>query len=111
MKLTELKPRWITLQNWRSPDLFAIGLSFICPHCSAELNEHGKIRRRRLAVSFWPPVDPHDWMNRMAIPLPRPPKAHDRTGDTFDTLTLTPSIGFESIGHWHGFITNGECHL
>jgi hypothetical protein len=35
--------------------------------------------------------------------------AHKRiAGETFDTLTIEPSIGFEGIGHWHGHITNGE---
>jgi len=29
--------------------------------------------------------------------------------EELDTLTLQPSIGFDSIGHWHGNITNGEC--
>jgi hypothetical protein len=34
---------------------------------------------------------------------------HERvTGESFDTLTLNPSVGFDSIGHWHGRITNGE---
>lgn len=33
-----------------------------------------------------------------------------RTGETFDTLTLTPSINAEAAGHWHGFITNGDVH-
>ncbi len=33
-----------------------------------------------------------------------------RSGDTFETLTLTPSVDAAShgVGHWHGFITNGE---
>ncbi len=32
------------------------------------------------------------------------------SGDTFETLTLTPSIdaNVDIAGHWHGFITNGE---
>jgi len=33
--------------------------------------------------------------------------AWDRQGDTFDTLTLLPSIDFSGKGHWHGHITNG----
>ena len=39
--------------------------------------------------------------------------AWTRTGDTFDTLTLKPSIyRNEAKGGcgWHGFITNGEVH-
>lgn len=30
-------------------------------------------------------------------------------GDTFDNLTLTPSVDRSGDGHWHGFITNGVC--
>jgi hypothetical protein len=29
-------------------------------------------------------------------------------GDTFETLSLFPSINVEDEGHWHGFISNGE---
>jgi hypothetical protein len=33
-----------------------------------------------------------------------------RTGDTFEALSLTPSILFPADGpeHWHGYVTNGE---
>jgi hypothetical protein len=31
-----------------------------------------------------------------------------RTGETFETLTLTPSILRRGSCGWHGFITNGE---
>ena len=67
----------------------------------------GHQRGKRLAVSFWPPVDPDGWESR--IILPDHSNFHRRvSGETFDTLTIEPSIGFESIGHWHGRITNGE---
>ncbi len=29
----------------------------------------------------------------------------DLTGDSFENITLTPSI--HQVGHWHGFLTNG----
>jgi hypothetical protein len=29
-------------------------------------------------------------------------------GQTFEDLTLTPSIDVSAAGHWHGFITNGD---
>ena len=32
----------------------------------------------------------------------------DRQGDTFETLTLSPSIWAEPPMHWHGFIRSGE---
>ena len=31
-----------------------------------------------------------------------------RTGENFETLTLTPSVDASAEGHWHGFITNGN---
>jgi hypothetical protein len=30
-----------------------------------------------------------------------------RTGDSFETLSLTPSIDCSHFGHWHGFLTAG----
>lgn len=30
-----------------------------------------------------------------------------RTGDTFENLSLSPSIDCSKWGGWHGFITNG----
>lgn len=31
-----------------------------------------------------------------------------RSGDTFETLTLSPSVNCEGFGHWHGNIAGGE---
>lgn len=28
--------------------------------------------------------------------------------EDFHNLTLTPSVDASKVGHWHGFITNGE---
>lgn len=36
------------------------------------------------------------------------PDGWDREGDTFETLTLRPSIYRKWDCGWHGFITNGE---
>ena len=108
-KLIDLKPHWIGLENWKSPSKFYVGVSFLCPHCAPKmcptcghLPDH-----KRLAVYFWPPIDPDGLLGSM-FNLPHN-GGHVRTGDTFETLTLSPSIGFDSIGHWHGNITNGDC--
>ena len=29
-------------------------------------------------------------------------------GETFETLTLTPSVDASAAGHWHGHVTDGE---
>lgn len=56
---------------------------------------------------FWPPIDVSGHFAALGITYPHE-KAHTRTGETFDTLTLTPSVGFDNIGHWHGSITDGQ---
>lgn len=112
MKLSDLDPHWVTPGNWseQSPRFYT-GVSFLCPHCDPSQPEHGPNRRRRLAVSFYPPIDPGGLMTQYGPDWwPRRGDEHTRaSGETFDTLTITPSIGFDSIGHWHGYITNGEC--
>ena len=100
MRLTELKPRWaadydILIGDHVVHDENRVGmaLTFECPHC----------RTTRLGVFFRNPVDgkahsddydnAHLWM---------------RTGDTFETLSLSPSIDASASGHWHGYITGGD---
>jgi hypothetical protein len=111
MKLIELQPHWIQPSQWAEEGpAFYVGVSFLCPHCiHGPCPTCGAQRGKRLAVSFWPPIDPTKAMGRMfEYPVPTT-KTHQRvTGETFETLTLEPSIGFNSTGHWHGRITNGE---
>lgn len=108
-RLVEFKPHWIQPPHWSADFPFYVGLSFLCPHCPPDLPEHGEIRRRRLAVSFEPPIDLKNAHAIMVIAWQANPNAHRRVaGATFDDLTLEPSIGFDSIGHWHGRITNGS---
>lgn len=105
-KLTDYDPHWITFPTAAEGLVFYYGVSFInpmgergpCPHCQ-------KPQDQRLAVSFWPPIDPDGWAAK--ISLPDHSKFHTRvSGDTFDTLTISPSIGLDP--RWHGNITNGE---
>lgn len=105
MKLTELNPHWITFsQNCGVP--VYIGMTFRCPHCPAgDRGETGYI-----AVYFDKPVDPEQWLPRCE-PLGKLAEFQwHRVGETFETLTLTPSINAGGVGHWHGWITNGEIH-
>jgi hypothetical protein len=105
MKLTELDPHWTCDTLGRHGQ----GLSFECP-------VH---RDHRLAVPFANPVDGGEKMTS---------KRNfwwQRTGETFDTMTLGPSIdasgnqadvggpnglnvGMIQTPCWHGFITKGE---
>lgn len=97
MRLTDLEPRWITF----SSNGARCGLTFLCPHC----------RTARLGAWF------HDPYCGVGYPVSEWPlfmlqhpdlKFWARTGEDFDTLTLSPSVDASSVGHWHGTITNGE---
>lgn len=98
MKLLDLDPRWAM-----DADIVIGGIkrhyenrqgmcvSFECPHC----------RVQRLAVWFANPIDglpPTDDASTL----------FQRTGETFETLTLSPSVDASKSGHWHGHVTNGE---
>jgi hypothetical protein len=98
MKLTELNPEW--------------------SGCGGEgvSNADGPIpRRERVAVLL---VCPCGCEHRLNLPFINPPDGlgpiypgygWQRTGETFEDLTLTPSIQREYPARcWHGFITNGE---
>lgn len=97
MKLTDLNPRGVVDAQIviggrpvRDEDRHGMGLSFECPHC----------REVRLAVFYANPIDG------------KPPSPDhllwQRTGDTYETMTLSPSIDASASGHWHGHIQNGE---
>jgi hypothetical protein len=75
--------------------------------------------QRGAAIALDCPCGNHDEEHRLYVPfavaLDGTPGGYgergwQRTGDTFETLTLRPSIlrmGSDSCG-WHGFITDGE---
>lgn len=109
MKLTELEPRW-----WGNDGAQRQGVTFLCPHCRAV----------RLGIAFANPLDgvaPAPIVTDAAMPkvieehihvhrtFDVPPGCYwTRTGETFDTMSLRPSVDASKSGHWHGFITNGE---
>lgn len=98
MKLTDLDPNWavdadIVIGGVKRhyDDRHGMAVSFLCPHC----------RQTRLAVWFANPIDG----------LPPTDDAEtlwQRSGESFENLTLSPSVDASKFGHWHGFIRNGE---
>ena len=98
MKLTDLEPRWIGTggegvydKNMNPvPARHGVAISFDCP-CGCEYP---------LCVMFANPIDGGE-------PI-RDRTTWQRTGETFEDLTLTPSILRVGGCVWHGFITNGE---
>ncbi len=129
MKLAELDPKW-----WAEPGRRGQGVVFLCPHCrdgylaipftppldggppfdvgteqrrpihrlweilygDLELEvERGTVRPGAvLPVGAWC-VPPGVVWTRVA-------------GDTFETLSLSPSVDASRAGCWHGFVTNGD---
>lgn len=113
MKLTDLEPRWFDVPGVGG----AIdGVTFRCPctKCLAD-PEH----QVRLGVQFTP-----IGTDRVVAAMTLEEKlrhVHElrtfdvppgiiwgRTGETFETLTLSPSIDASASGHWHGFVTGGQ---
>jgi|CXWL01.1.fsa_nt_gi hypothetical protein len=68
-----------------------MGITFDCP-------VH---KTHRLGVMFANPID--------GLP-PDSSATHlwQRSGDTFETMTLEPSVDASKVGCWHGKVTNGE---
>lgn len=95
MRLTDLDPRWIS-ESGRNDQM---GISFDCP-CEKCRGAEPPFLARRIGVWFENPID--------GGPAASGHLLWRRTGETFETLTLSPSIDMSKHGHWHGFITNGE---
>jgi hypothetical protein len=117
MKLLELEPRWVGAGGegvWNAdgspaPARAGVGVSFLCPcpPCTAKrTGDPDHDFYLRVFVGLRNPVDGGPAYD------PRPGAQWERIGDTFDVLTLTPSIQRHQIGehgcNWHGFVTNGE---
>lgn len=103
MKLVDLNPRWvgaggsdITQNGQPVPERHGVAITFDCPCGRRDDNDHAA----RLCIEFTQPLDGgpalrndgHTW---------------NRTGDTFETLTLAPSIQVVGGCGWHGHLQNG----
>jgi len=94
MKLVDCDPLWVV------HDGATVGIAFTCPR------HVGQGLGRCSWFEFENPIGEHAPLNT---------NRWKREGDTFETLTLTPSLlifergpNDERIEHWHGFIRNGE---
>jgi hypothetical protein len=99
MKLIDLNPKWFgaggegitSADGSPAPERHGVGIMFDCP-CGCDV---------RAFVPFSNPVDgskpcrtdPHQWL---------------RDGDTFESLTLSPSIHRVGGCGWHGFVRDGK---
>jgi hypothetical protein len=101
MRLTDLDPCWVgaggegisDAQGQPVPERHGVGLGFDCPCGCGD----------RSYIYFSNPLDG-------GPPARSAGPNWERTGDTFETLTVTPSIQRVGGCNWHGFITNGGIH-
>lgn len=99
MKLVDLNPGWlsaggegVTRNGQPVPERHGVGVYFDCP-CGCD---------ERCYVMFRNPTDGGP------ARLDGDTSSWERTGDTFEALTLAPSI-YRRLGcGWHGWIRNGE---
>lgn len=99
MRLIDLEPRWysaggngVTRNGQPVPHREGVGVSFRCP-CGCGT---------RLGISFSNPLDGGPEVEGIG-------NTWARTGNTFETLTLSPSIQRADPGgcRWHGFLRDG----
>lgn len=76
-----------------------MGITFRCP-------EPGCLQR--LGVWFVNPIDGGHAYVSAPHADGTPWYLWQRSGEDFDTLTLSPSVDASKQGHWHGWIKNGE---
>lgn len=100
MKLSSLSPRWVGAggpghhyaDGEEVPRREGVGLSFECPCGCSE----------RMYVAFSNPLD-----GGKAYAGPSEP-TWQRLGDTFENLTLAPSLNRMDGCRWHGWIRRGQ---
>ena len=114
MRLVNLKPKWVA--EYGAPNDAKQGIGFECPCCVGQPNKSS-----RLAVFFANPITAHPPADLSLENRLKWAHEHDhladhhvggvlwqRTGETFEDLTLAPSIDCSKWGHWYGWLKNGE---
>lgn len=109
MRLTELEPRWVgaggegitQADGTPASRRYGVAVSFRCPCGKHPRDDEYETDRCVILLE-----NPLDGLGRFDATTP----GHywTRTGETFETLTLTPSIQRVGGCSWHGFVTNGD---
>lgn len=94
-KLIDLNPLWVGVHGEPRK---GVSVAFQCPCLDPKCEWGGQI-----VVDLENPLDGGERMSWRGVPA----KTYwQRTGDTFETLTLSPSI--HCVGHWHGWVRDGQ---
>ena len=97
-RLVDLDPSWIRADGAEGRD--RMGVMFVCPACRDPTTGYGHMQ----AVWFANPPDGGSPAPHQPGYPPGDPR-WTRSGDTFETLTLTPSI---NTSCWHGWVKSGD---
>lgn len=115
MKLNELSPRWINSPAARTAPVARVGVTFLCPCCrNVRLTCYTQPTPQKqqfllLAENGIIEVDEDGDPKRADIVPCNPAAKWSIEGDSFESLSIKPSIDASPSGHWHGYVTNGEA--
>ncbi len=90
-RLVDLHPKWT--KGYETGEI--VGLEFDCPCGQRPISEGGTCS---WGTMYIPIRGEHAWDCSVANP--------SETASDFATLTLTPSV--HAVGHWHGWVQNGD---
>lgn len=103
-RLVDLNPHW-----QMTTDGLVYGIAYDCP-CGLPQYEHGGpvawADCCTLLGTQQVPTKTNFHPGGIASSADSQVRGWDLTGDSFETITLSPSI--HHVGHWHGFIRNGQ---
>jgi hypothetical protein len=120
MRLIDLEPSWLESEGRK------VAIIFLCPHCvgtgrrqwltcffvatgSLPRDADGFRGDRKLFKEFLKAKGEGDpEFGAWSVVSCRPEMAWNRTSDSFEDMTITPSIDASDSGHWHGSISNGN---
>lgn len=111
MRLTDLNPKWVA-EEGRSGQ----ALLFQCPHCKKAylfvavanpLDGGSPMQLHKYDILY--PILEKAFGGSDKIPTVIPPGVHwTRIGESFENVSITPSVDASASRHWHGYVTDGS---
>lgn len=99
-RLVDLNPKWVKVHG--TDEIY--GISYNCPcRKPGSIGEEGNVDV--CPMGGWSVVPTKTNFAGGESSADAKARGWDLTGDSFENVTLAPSI--HHVGHWHGFLTNG----
>jgi hypothetical protein len=97
MKLTELEPRWLSLDVFMFKNPTGGSCLLTCKRVVMSFKDQAKLI-----------YEDHPDLKGKLVVTTKDDMAWEFEGSDFSTMTVKPSIDASASGNWHGFITNGD---